>query len=212
MFWYGPLWVDPVWDSLCFLDLDVCFLPQVRNVFSYYVFTYVFCPFLSSPFGTPIMQMLVHLLSQKSLKLLSFFLFFFPFSLNDFYYSVFQFAEHSFVSSTLLLIPFSVFLIPIVVFFISILFFVFSNSLLNISLCSSNVLPSSLIIIMIITLNFLLAILFPLHLVLLRFYLVPLFGTYSSVASFCSVFISTYFVGWLYFPVLEKWTYVGNIL
>ena len=47
MSWYGPLWVDLIWDSLCFLDLDVCFLSQVREVFSYYVFRYVLSTFLS---------------------------------------------------------------------------------------------------------------------------------------------------------------------
>ena len=45
--WCGPLWADPVWDSLCFLDLDVCFHSQVREVFIYYVSKYVLCPFLS---------------------------------------------------------------------------------------------------------------------------------------------------------------------
>ena len=47
MSWYGPLWVDPVWDSLCFLGLDVFFLSQVREIISYYIFKYVLCPFLS---------------------------------------------------------------------------------------------------------------------------------------------------------------------
>ena len=37
MYWCFPLWVDPIWKSLCFLDLDVCFLSQVREAFSYYV-------------------------------------------------------------------------------------------------------------------------------------------------------------------------------
>ena len=35
---YGPFSVDLAWDSICFLDLDVFFLSQVRQVFSYYVF------------------------------------------------------------------------------------------------------------------------------------------------------------------------------
>ena len=39
--------VDLVWDSLCFLDLVVCFLSQVREVVSYHVFKYVLFPFLS---------------------------------------------------------------------------------------------------------------------------------------------------------------------
>ena len=46
VFWCVPLWVNPEWDSLCFLDLDVCFLSQIREVFSYYVFKYVLSPFL----------------------------------------------------------------------------------------------------------------------------------------------------------------------
>ena len=33
MFWCGPLWADLIWDPLWFLDLDVCFLSQVREVF-----------------------------------------------------------------------------------------------------------------------------------------------------------------------------------
>lgn len=56
-----------------FLDLDACFLPQVREVFSHHFFKQVFCPFLSSPSGTLIMQMLVYLMSHKLLKLSSFF-------------------------------------------------------------------------------------------------------------------------------------------
>ena len=35
-------------ESLCFLDLDVYFLSWVREVFSYYVFEYVLCPFASA--------------------------------------------------------------------------------------------------------------------------------------------------------------------
>ena len=53
----------------------------------------------------------------------------------------------------------------------------------------------------------------PLHLVLLQeFYLVPSFGTYSFVASFFqfSVFSSMSQVGWLHFPILEKWPYVED--
>ena len=73
MSWCGPFCVDPVWNSLCFLNLDVCSLSQVREVFSYYVFKYVLCLFLSSPSWIPIMWMLVQLmLSQWSLKLSSF--------------------------------------------------------------------------------------------------------------------------------------------
>ena len=33
--------------TLCFLELGDCFLSQIREVFSYYVFKYVLSPFLS---------------------------------------------------------------------------------------------------------------------------------------------------------------------
>ena len=42
-----PLQIHPVWESLSFLDLGDCFLSQVREVFSYYVFKYFLSPFLS---------------------------------------------------------------------------------------------------------------------------------------------------------------------
>ena len=47
MSWCVPLWVNLVWYYLYFLDLNVCFLFQVREVFSYYLFNYVLNPFLS---------------------------------------------------------------------------------------------------------------------------------------------------------------------
>lgn len=46
---------DPLWDTLYVLDLDICFLFQVREVFRYSIFKYVFCPFLSPPSKKPIM-------------------------------------------------------------------------------------------------------------------------------------------------------------
>ena len=60
-----------------FLDLIDYFLSHVWDVFTYYLFKYFSGPFsLSSPSGTPIMQILVFLmLSQSSLKLSSFFCF-----------------------------------------------------------------------------------------------------------------------------------------
>ena len=36
--WCIPLWVHPVWNSLCLLDLGDCFLSQVKDIFSYYHF------------------------------------------------------------------------------------------------------------------------------------------------------------------------------
>ena len=43
MFIFGLI----LYGALCFLDLDVSFLSQVREIFSYYVFKYVHSPFLS---------------------------------------------------------------------------------------------------------------------------------------------------------------------
>ena len=67
--------------TLCFLDLLDYFLSHVRELLRYYLFKYFLRSFsLSSPSGTPIMQMLVCLmLSQRSIRLSSFFSFFFPY-------------------------------------------------------------------------------------------------------------------------------------
>ena len=63
MFWCGPLWVQLVWDSLCFLDLHVYFLCQIRQVFFSLFFKNKFsiCCSSSSPSATPMIWMLVHL-------------------------------------------------------------------------------------------------------------------------------------------------------
>ena len=42
----GPLWVQLVWDTLCFLDLYVYLLHQIKEVFLHYFFNYVFNFFL----------------------------------------------------------------------------------------------------------------------------------------------------------------------
>ena len=58
--------------TLCFLDLVGYFFSHVGEVFSYYLLKYFLGSSLSlSPSGTPIMRML----SQRSLKLTSFFFF-----------------------------------------------------------------------------------------------------------------------------------------
>ena len=48
---------------------------------------------LSSPAGTPRIQKFLCLMSQRSLKLISVYSFFFLFSFSDFHYSVFQLIE-----------------------------------------------------------------------------------------------------------------------
>ena len=70
---FPPL-VGPLWYSLHFLNLYDCFLFHVRGVFSCHLFNIFSSPIsLSSPSGTPIMWMLLHLVvSQWSLKWSSF--------------------------------------------------------------------------------------------------------------------------------------------
>lgn len=66
MSWYGSRWVHLNWDSLSFLDLDVCFPPQIRKIFSHYFLKIKnLCPFLSlSSSRPPIMWMLVFFLNS----------------------------------------------------------------------------------------------------------------------------------------------------
>ena len=45
-----------------FLVLDICFFPQVRKVFSHYLFEYNFCLFLFPPSGTSIIYIFVFLI------------------------------------------------------------------------------------------------------------------------------------------------------
>ena len=60
-FWHVFVYFD---SSLCFLDLDVCFLPQSRAGFNYYFLK--ICPLFSFFFRTPIIQMLFHLVASLS--------------------------------------------------------------------------------------------------------------------------------------------------
>ena len=85
VFFFGLILFGTLW----FMDLRICFLSQVREIFSCYDFSYVLWPFLSlslsPPSETPIMQILVHLImSQKSLKLSSFLFIFFSVHLQWF--------------------------------------------------------------------------------------------------------------------------------
>ena len=73
--WCGPLCVHLVWDSLCFLDLHVISFTTLGG-FSFIMFSNKFsisCSF-SSPYSTPMIQILVHLrLFQRLLSLSLFF-------------------------------------------------------------------------------------------------------------------------------------------
>ena len=142
-----------------FVYLDVCFLPQVRKVFSYISSNKFSVPFsFSSPSGTPIVLMF----SQMSLKLSS--LFFILFSIFCSAWMISTILSSSLlicssVSSNLMLIS-SIFFLNFSYCILQLCFFLYiSSSFLNFTLCSSILLPSSLSIFMIITLNSLLAML-----------------------------------------------------
>ena len=69
------IWVEPVWNSLGFMDLDVYFSSQVWDIFSHFCSEYTFCPVLSS--GIPIMWILFLLIMfHKSYRLYSLFFLF----------------------------------------------------------------------------------------------------------------------------------------
>ena len=86
---YESIWVYLVWDSMWLLFLDVCFLSQVRKVYSYYVFKYVLCLFIclfffwdfSNAKGT-----MLDVVSEFSSMVLINFLLLLLFKLGDLYY------------------------------------------------------------------------------------------------------------------------------
>ena len=127
------------------------------------------------------------LTSQKSLKMSSFL--FIVFSITDFHYSVFQLQIHSSVLFSLLLTDFSVFFISVIIFFIYAWLFFFSLlKTSNLSVCAAILFLSSLAIFMRTSLNSFLVrfhISYFTQFFFWGFYLNPLFGTWSSVASFC---------------------------
>lgn len=110
-----------LFESLCFLDVYICFLFQIREV-SLLHLQYVLCPVLSlsSPSGIPTVRILVEMLFQSSLNYsyLKFFSFdiliVVLFSLSLLHFSVF---------CNLILISSSVFFISIIVLFCSNEFF-----------------------------------------------------------------------------------------
>ena len=197
--WCGPLWVDPVWESLWFLDLMSISLH--RKVFCCYFFTLLllhtshcyFCHTLFLLFLRPYNANVSTLMFKSSLKLssLNFFSFF---SVQLGWFLLLCFPAHRFIPLYhliyywLLLVYFKISLI--VVFIFLWFFFMFSNPLLitfNFLLCLPNLLLSSLSSFTIITLRSLLGWLSPPHSFHLVFYHVPSFGTYSCVTSFCRI-------------------------
>ena len=109
------MWVSGfiLFGTLCASWIWVCFLHQVREVFSHYFFKYVFYlffpPSLSFPSGIPIMLMLVCLmLSPKSLRLSSFLGITFSFCCSNWVISTTLYSRFLVcpsTSSNLLLIP-----------------------------------------------------------------------------------------------------------
>ena len=123
----GSLCASWTWVTVSFLMLGKFSAIISSNVFS--------GPFSVSSPGNSMRQILVPLmLSHMSLRLSSFYSFFFIlFHDSDFYYSVFQFT-YLFFFLTRLFIPSSVFFISVIVLFTSVcLFFSSSKSSLNIS-------------------------------------------------------------------------------
>jgi len=170
--------------TLRFVNLADYFLSHVWKVFSYYCFKYFLRSFLSlsSPSGTPIKQMLVHLmLSQRSFRLSSVFVFVFHsffyilFWGSDFHHSVLRSLVCSSASVTLLLIASSV-------LFISVCLFFSSRSLVNISCIFSFLFPRSWIIFTITILNpFSERLLSPLHLVVFSGFILSLHLGHNSL-------------------------------
>ena len=106
-------------------------LAKILTIISSNIFSY---PLLLSSSGTPMIQMLYLMLSQRSLRLLSF-LFILFFCSASFISTILSSSSLVCPSASviLLVVPTSVFLISIIVFIADCLFFSSSRSLLNIS-------------------------------------------------------------------------------
>ena len=131
---YGTLCASWTW-----LIISFSMLGKFSTIIPSKIFSYPF--FFSSSSGTPIIQMLVHLiLSQRSLKLSSvIFLFYTLYCSSEVISIILSYSSLicSSASGILLLIPCRVFLISVIVLFISVcFFFISSRSLLNVLLDS----------------------------------------------------------------------------
>ena len=148
---YGTLCASWTW-----LTLSFPILGKFSTIISSNIFSVPF--FLSSSSGTPIIQMLVHLmLSQRSLRLSSILFILFSLFCSVVVISTILFSRsliRSCASVILLLIASREFLISFIVFFIIVyLLFSSSRSLLNVSCIFSILFPRFWIIFPIITLN-----------------------------------------------------------
>ena len=155
MSWCDSLWIHLIWDCV-FLGLDVCPLPQVREVFSHRLFIKVLCPF--SLFSFPETLLTVSRLDffpEASSYLCYFLKLFFIFSVQlDFRSPVFQFTDpflciiYSTVASFWYIFYFSDCALHLFWFF-----FIFSKPLLNFHYVQTFFSPSLLCIFMIFSLN-----------------------------------------------------------
>ena len=94
--WCVPPWVYPAWDSLCFLDFADFLLSHDGEVFSFCLFKYFLRSFLSSPSGTPLMQMSEFWCCPRGLLgSLHFLSFFFLFSVLQQWFLPFCLSDHS---------------------------------------------------------------------------------------------------------------------
>ena len=82
--WCGDPWVIFLGGSHFFLDLDVCYLPQIREIFSYYFFKWILCPLSISSSRIGIIWMLHFIVSLSPLNLFYYSLFLFPLQLDCF--------------------------------------------------------------------------------------------------------------------------------
>ena len=139
MSWCGPFWIDPIWNSVCFLYLDICLFFQFRDAFSSSSSNMFSAPF--SPFCSwDSYNVNVSILDVS--EVCPYFLFFFFFYLASVISTTLSSAGWFIpVSSNLLLIPYSVFFHFIYcILHLCLVFFMFSHSLLNtshFSLCLS---------------------------------------------------------------------------
>ena len=113
---FGTLSASWTWVTVSF--------PRLGKFSSYYVFKYALSPFLSvfSFWDLYNVNINMHDVAPKSLKLSSFLFILFLFGSSDFHYSVFQFTNPFFQKLSLLSVPSGVLFISVIVFFISVLY------------------------------------------------------------------------------------------
>ena len=123
MSWGVLPWVYPFWNSLGFLNFGDYFLPHLRDVFNYYLLKYFLMAFLFVFFFWDSYDSNVGAFNivQRSLRLSSFLLILFSFSLSASFISTILSSTSFILSSAsviLLLVPCRAFLISFIALFI----------------------------------------------------------------------------------------------